>query len=448
MKFIDAALEATISQELPDILKEKKLQSANALKALKTFPPKTEQWKYTLFRHLNDLLYSQEASKDSSTNSIDYSFQNKDRQKKIEVTLNDGVCKLAGLKQIFPKGVSIESFVDWYALKKTHSNIDEDNKNDAFQKIYNEIFQSFSKQEPILEHLNILFCKDIYLIKVAPHTIVDFPLHFYFQQKALNMIGIRLFFYLQQGSQVKVVIHEGDFKGLEKQKDTEDLSVFLLRAKLEEKSSLDIDCIQYAHSRSTFLTQNCFDLTGQGAILKSVDIHLGEGHLRNNRIVHLKGIQTQVFMHSLSLLRQQSHFDSHFYIQHISPQTVSRLNARSVLLDISRYVFNGWVCIDKEAQKSDSDQISKNLILSPLAEADVKPELDVFASDVKATHGSTVGQLNEDEIFYLQSRGLSYKEVIKCLSTSFLQSLLTKIKDEHLKKALQKQMITLLEARI
>lgn len=444
MKFIDAALEATMSQELPDVLKEKKIQSANALKALKAFPPKTEQWKYTSFHHLNELSYSQKASQDSFKSPMHRLFQSKDQQKKCEIIVNDGTCELKRLKQILPKGIFIESFSDWYVSKnidkKSQLNVDN-NRNDTFQKIYDEIFQPFSKQEHILEHLNMLFCRDIYLVRVAPHTIVDLPLHFYLQQKALNMVGIQLFFYLQQGSQVKVVIQEGDFKDLEKQKDAENLFVFLFRAKLEEKSSLDIDCIQYTHSGSTFLTQNYFDLAGQGSALRSVDIQLGEGHLRNNRVVHLRGVKTQVYMDSLSLLKQQSHFDSHFYIQHISPQTISRLNARSVLLDISRYVFNGWICIDKEAQKSDSDQISKSLILSPFAESDVKPELDVFASDVKATHGSTVGQINEDEVFYLQSRGLSYKEAIRCLSIGFLESLLIKINNENLRRTLQKQIV-------
>ena len=247
------------------------------------------------------------------------------------------------------------------------------------------------------------------------------------------MVGTRLFFYLQKNSQLKVSIHIGGLKDLEEQKNREDLLILSLRARLEEKSHLDICCKQYIHSKSTFLMQSYFDLEGKNSTLRSFDTQLGEGYLRNNKTVDLNGINARVFIHALSLLKNQSHFDSHFYIQHIKPKTLSRLNVKSILSDISRYVFNGWVGINKEAQKSDSNQISKSLILNHLAEADVKPELDVFADDVKATHGATVGQLDEDDIFYLRSRGLSYKEAIRFLSASFLQALLMEIDDKNLR---------------
>ena len=434
MKFIDDALEDTLSHKSLDIFKKKKIQSANALKALKKFPPRSEQWKYTSFRHLNDLLYSREHPI-KQTEILPHSFKEKD-QEKNKVIFKDGICQTATIKEVLPKGVSIKSFTDWYLSQSSNSN---PSSNKTFQIIQNELFQPFAKQEDILEHLNILFCKDIYVITVDANTSVNFPLYFYFQQQVCNMIGTRLFFYLQEGSQLKVSIHTGDIKDLEGQKNREDLSVFSLRAKLEEKSHLDIYYTQYIHSKATFLMQSYFDLEGKNSHLQSFDTQLGEGYLRNNKAIDLKGTGSQSHIQALSLLKKQSHFDSHFYIQHIKPKTLSRLNVRSILSDISRYVFNGWVGINKGAQKSDSNQISKSLILNPLAEADVKPELDVFADDVKATHGATVGQLNEDDIFYLQSRGLSYEEAIRSLSASFLQALLMKISDKNLKQIIEKE---------
>ena len=419
MKFIDTALENTISHEVPDILKEKKIQSANTLKTLKKFPPRSEEWKYTSFRHLNDLLYSQELSINQNPSPF---FKEKNH-----IIFKDGICDTKTTKNILPDGVSIKSFTEWYFSRDSDSNLLSDHI------MQNELFRPFAKQENTLEHLNILFCKDIYVITVNTNSIIDIPLHFYFQQQDCNMIGTRLFFHLQKGCQLKVSIHIGSLKDLEEQKNKEDLSMLSLRAKLEEKSHLDIYCKQYIPSKSTFLMQSYFDLEGKSSTLKSFDAQLGEGHLRNNKSVALSGTDAQVFVHALSLLKNQSHFDSHFYIQHTKPKTLSRLNVKSILSDISRYVFNGCVYINKEAQKSDSNQISKSLILNHLAEADVKPELDVFADDVKATHGATVGQLNEDDIFYLQSRGLSYKEAIRSLSASFLQALLMEIDDKNLK---------------
>ena len=433
MKFIDTALEHTTSHKIPNILKEKKIQSANALKTLKQFPPRSEEWKYTSFRHLNDLLYSQKLPVNQSL------FPFLKGEKRNNILFKDGVCDIKNAESTLPKGVSIKSFTDWHLSQNFHSN---SSSSHIFQVMQNELFQPFTKQEDVLEHLNILLCKDIYVISIDADTSVDTPLYFYFQQWNYNIIASRLFFHLQKGSQLKVFIHIGEFEDLERQKNREDLSVFSLKAKLEETSHLDIYFKQYTHSKSTFLMQSHFDLVGKDSHLQSFDIQLGKGHLRNNKVIDLKGTNSQSYIHALSLLKNQSHFDSHFYIQHIKPETLSRLNVRSILSDISRYVFNGSVCINKEAQKSDSNQISKSLILNPLAEADVKPELDVFADDVKATHGATVGQLDEDDIFYLQSRGLSYKEAIQSLSASFLQALLMKINDQNLKQVIEKEVFS------
>ena len=428
MKFIDDALEDTLSHTNLDVLKKKKIQSANVLKALKKFPPRNEEWKYTSFLHLNDLLYSRGHST-RQPETLPHSLKEKNK-----IIFKDGKCQT--ITNTLPKGVFIRSFTDWYVSQSSNSN---SSPNRIFQIIQNELFQPFVKQEDTLEHLNLLLCKDIYVITVDADTSANLPLHLYFQQEAYNMVGTRLFFYLQKGSQLKVSIHIGDSKDLEEPKNRGDLSVLSLKAKLEEKSHLNIYHTQYIHSKATFLMQSYFDLEGKDSRLQSFDTQLGEGYLRNNKVIGLKGHGTQSHIHALSLLKKQSHFDSHFYIQHIKPKTLSRLNVRSILSDISRYVFNGWVGINKEAQKSDSNQISKSLILNPLAEADVKPELDVFADDVKATHGATVGQLNEDDIFYLQSRGLSHKEAIRSLSASFLQALLMKISDKNLKQMIEKE---------
>ncbi len=426
MKFVDAALKATTSMLIPDFLKTEKLKSANALKALKTFPPRREQWKYTLFPHINHLLYS-------DTQNI-HNTQNTSISSKTpyQIVFNEGLCQPESFKNKLPQGVSIKSLTQqdnaFFADQKTNNLLKE------------SFFQSFLKEEPILEHLNILLCKDIYFITVAPHTILDFPLHIEIQRQSQNMMGCRLFFHLQEGSQLKLSIHIKDVKNsTQTQKDIKNLLTFCCRARLEDTAHLDIYFRQSLDAHSTLLTQNYFDLSGHKCSLKSIDVHLGQEYLRHNRVVHLKGLESQAFMHSLSLLQKQSHSDSHFYIQHIKPQTQSRLNARSILLDHARYVFNGLVGIDQKASKSDSHQSSKSLILSPFAEADVKPELDVFADDVKATHGATVGQIHEDEIFYLQSRGLPYKEALQSLSISFLQSMLEQISDEDLREEIHQE---------
>ena len=428
MKFIDQVLQATTScltdSDSLKIFKERKLHSAKALKKLKHFPPRNEQWKYTHFSHLNDLSYV----------SQDISDLQKNENTSFHLFFNDGICQFKSDNPLLPKGVVIQNFKKWYPS----SNVVTDRTQ---QKALGEYFleNSFPK-EAIVDHLNMLLCRDIYLITVEPHTVIDTPLHLHFQGQTSNMTGLRVFFDIQSGSQVKVVWHinEGWNQG------PSVFSVFC-KARLDVESQMDMYCRQDLSSTSTLFMQNTFDLIGKGCALNYVDMFLGEGKMRSNGIVHLNGRDVSANIHALSLLKQQAHLDTHFYIDHHYPNTCSRLKARSVLLDNSRYVFNGWVGIDRKAQKADSDQSSKALVLSPFAEADVKPELDIFADNVKATHGATVGQINEEDVFYLQSRGLSYQEALKCLSTSFLQSLLTKIKDKDLQSKIEEDIMSYLK---
>lgn len=434
MKFIDEAFKATTSSLKKDFLKifkEQKTHSRTFLKSLKTFPPKTEQWKYTHFSHINDLQY---------TSKIHQSAHLPMTAKGHHLVFCDGICESP--QEQLPKGVSLKSFSQWH-LSPLSSAFTSHSK--AFMQ--KEFLEIFFEKESVLEHLNLLLCPDIYLITVAPHTVIDKPLNIHIQNSKQNITGVRLLFDLQEGSHLKVNLHHKDQADSKSSSppvpdmSLHNLSVVFLRVRLARQAQMDMCCWQRVSSNSTFLTQSCFDLIGQDCVLNDTHVHLGDGLARHNGIVQLKGQGACVQTNAISLLSRQSHFDAHFYIHHLAPQTKSLLQARGVVSENARFVFNGWVGIDQKAQRSDSHQSSKALILSPYGEADVKPELDVFADDVKATHGATVGQVNEDEIFYLQSRGLPYKQALKCLSVSFLQNLLVNIKDKDLKTSLEKELL-------
>lgn len=430
MKFIDQVFQATTScltdSDSLKVFKKKKLKSANILKDLKLFPPRNEQWKYTHFSHLNDLSYISKQVSDLP----------KDQNTPFHLFFNDGVCQLKSDKNLLPKGVVIQNFEKWYPFSKT---IIDSSKQKALS-LDEYFFKNSFPKEYVIDHLNLLLCRDIYLITVKPHTIIDTPLHLHFQGQTSNITGVRIFFDIQPESRVKIIWHISE--GWNK---SQSVSSVFCKTRLGVESHIDMYCEKQLSSTSTLLMQNTFDLIGKECVLNYIDMFLGEGNIRSNGIVHLNSEGASANIHTLSLLKQQAHLDTHFYIDHLHPDTCSRLKARSVLLDNSRYVFNGWVGIDRKAQKADSDQSSKALVLSPFAEADVKPELDVFADNVKATHGATVGQINEEDVFYLQSRGLSHQEALRCLSTSFLQSLLAKIKDKDLQKKMEKDIITHLE---
>ncbi|HUO81391.1 MAG TPA: Fe-S cluster assembly protein SufD [Gammaproteobacteria bacterium] len=135
-------------------------------------------------------------------------------------------------------------------------------------------------------------------------------------------------------------------------------------------------------------------------------IDLGGYLSRNDIEVALDGEGAEVTLNGLYLAGGRQHMDSHTRIDHLKPHTRSREDYRGVLKARARAVFNGKIRVHQNAQKSEAHQSNRNLLLSDEAEIDTKPELEIYADDVKCTHGATIGQLDEDALFYLRTRGI------------------------------------------
>ena len=121
------------------------------------------------------------------------------------------------------------------------------------------------------------------------------------------------------------------------------------------------------------------------------------------------------------------HVDNHTLVVHRFPNCNSNQLYKGILNDASRAVFNGKIFVKAEAQLTNSYQLNKNLLLGDKCRVDTKPQLEIFADDVKCTHGATVGQMNEDEIFYLQTRSLSRRAAIKILARGFVEDILNTV---------------------
>ncbi|MBT4836960.1 MAG: Fe-S cluster assembly protein SufD [Methylococcales bacterium] len=145
-------------------------------------------------------------------------------------------------------------------------------------------------------------------------------------------------------------------------------------------------------------------------------------------------------LNGLYLVSGQQHVDHQTSIEHVKPNGTSKQTYKGILADRSRAVFNGRVKVHKNAQKSFSEQTNDNLLLSEHAEIDTKPQLEIYADDVKCAHGATVGQLNPEEIFYLQARGIGYKNAKELLTVAFANDMINKIKVETLQKMLQQKL--------
>lgn len=146
-------------------------------------------------------------------------------------------------------------------------------------------------------------------------------------------------------------------------------------------------------------------------------------------------------LNGLSLGEKRQHIDNHTRINHLQPHAVSRELYKAVLNQRARSVFQGRVLVAEQAQKTDSDMHNHNLLLSDEAEADTKPQLEIYADDVKCAHGVTIGQLDEQSIFYLQSRCVDKETAKNMLTFAFANEMVEKIKLKSLHDKILQQLL-------
>ncbi|MCB0349955.1 MAG: Fe-S cluster assembly protein SufD [Bdellovibrionales bacterium] len=167
--------------------------------------------------------------------------------------------------------------------------------------------------------------------------------------------------------------------------------------------------------------------------LEMFDLNIGGKLIRNEVAVNLSDSGAELNLYNLNIAKPDSHIDNSTSVIHLKGNTSSEQIVRSVLSDHSKSIFSGKLRIEQDAQKSDASQYCHNLLLSDSAEADARPQLEVFADDVKAAHGTTIGQLSAEQLFYLQSRAISKADAEKMLADGFQEALIGKIKSSFLK---------------
>jgi len=176
---------------------------------------------------------------------------------------------------------------------------------------------------------------------------------------------------------------------------------------------------------------------GRSANFTTHNISLGGALVRNDIGVTLsEGAEATV--NGLYLVNGTQHVDNHTVIDHAKPHGTSHELYKGILDGHSSAVFNGRIIVRKDAQKTDSKQTNKNLVLSDDAVIDTKPELQIFADDVRCTHGATIGQLDAESLFYLQSRGIGKAQARSLLTQAFAQDIIDRIKIPELRNQLEK----------
>jgi len=171
----------------------------------------------------------------------------------------------------------------------------------------------------------------------------------------------------------------------------------------------------------------------------SFSVDMGGKLVRNNHRAMLDE-EVECHLNGLYIVTGQQHVDNHTVIDHMKPFSKSFELYKGILDGKARAVYNGKVFVRQPAQKTDSKQTNRNLILSEAARVDTKPQLEIFADDVKCTHGATVGQLDEEAIFYLLSRGMSRPKAMRLLTFGFANDVIGRVEIEPLRNELEAEL--------
>ncbi len=183
-------------------------------------------------------------------------------------------------------------------------------------------------------------------------------------------------------------------------------------------STLDHYKLQNKDENST-LVNSLYFYQEQGSSLSSNAISLNGGIIRNNSEVKLAGENSNANIYGVYLMDRNQHIDNQVLIDHSVPQFQSNELFKGILDDHASGVFNGHVIVRKDAQKTNAFQTNKNILLTDKATVDSKPFLEIYADDVKCSHGATVGQLDADAMFYIRSRGNQRKQCTNSTDVCF-----------------------------
>lgn len=281
--------------------------------------------------------------------------------------------------------------------------------------------------EPSLTYLANAYLRDGLAIDVPANSIVDQPLDITMECEAGAFYTTH--HVIRVGANAHLTIWEDDRGQGQFWKNGVthiilEQGAHLTHVRVQEESS---DAVYTHHTKIS---------VARDAHYNAVTLNTGAGLSRHQSHILLTGPGALCHLNGASLLRGAQHSDTTILIEHLAPHCESNQNMRTILDDRAHGVFQGKVHVHQPAQKTNGYQLSKAIILSEGAEMDTKPELEIYADDVKCSHGATTGQLDEEPLFYMQSRGIPAQQARALLIESFAQDIFDEVRDEQLKEGL------------
>lgn len=382
----------------------------------KGFPTKKEEaWKYT---SLNAILKNDFSVFPKKENAIEF----KDVKKYF-------LHEIDTYKVVFIDGI-FSSFLS----STTHEGLDVCLMSSALTKpkykmVIDTYFNQIANKEDSLTSLNTAFSLEGAYINIPKSKVVEKPIEIiYFStgNEAALMVQPRNLVVVGENAHVQIVERHQSLN-----------SNPVLTNSVTEIFAQKRAIVDYYKIQNDVQTANLIDNTYIAQKQESrVAVHtfsFGGNITRNNLNFYHQGERIDSTLKGITIIGDKQHVDHYTLVQHATPNCESHQNYKTILHDNSTGVFNGKIFVEKEAQKTDAFQQNNNILIGDKATINAKPQLEIFADDVKCSHGCTIGQLDESAMFYMQQRGIPKKEAKALLMYAFTSEVTSSIKIPELK---------------
>ncbi|MFY7987656.1 MAG: Fe-S cluster assembly protein SufD [Flavobacterium sp.] len=391
---------------------------SNAIKNFenKGFPIKKEEaWKYT---SLNAILKNDFSVFPKKDNAIEF----KDVKKYF-------LHEIDTYKVVFIDGI-FSSFLS----STTHDGLDVCLMSSALTKpkykmVIDTYFNQIASKEESLTSLNTAFSLEGAYINIPKSKVVEKPIEIiYFSTgtEAALMVQPRNLIVVGENAHVQIVERHQSLN-----------SNPVLTNSVTEIFAQKRAIVDYYKIQNDVQTANLIDNTYIAQKQESrVAVHtfsFGGNITRNNLNFYHQGERIDSTLKGITIIGDKQHVDHYTLVQHATPNCESHQNYKTILNDSSTGVFNGKIFVEKEAQKTDAFQQNNNILIGDKATINAKPQLEIFADDVKCSHGCTIGQLDESAMFYMQQRGIPKKEAKALLMYAFTSEVTNSVKIPELK---------------
>ena len=287
--------------------------------------------------------------------------------------------------------------------------------------------------------LNTAFVNDGAFVHVQKNVLIDEPIYiqYFFTASDVNAFAqTRSLVILEDGASIQLAEDFRNASNISVQYNHvsevyvgKNSSIDFVKLQLEVSNAIGVDTLEaqierdgkFSAATITFSSPN----TGTGKAL-----------IRNNVTARLIGENSHADLNGLYFGKETAHIDNHILVDHISPNCTSNQLYKGVLDDESTGVFNGKIFVKPDAQKTNAFQSSKALLLSNEASINSKPQLEIFADDVKCSHGAAVGQLDENALFYLRARGITKQEATQILTYAFAHEVIEHVHSKPIRQFL------------